>query len=659
MIIIPNNLEFIGQKNHTVIFRSILSKNADCNTKCLIEINLTNINTGSINHYNFIIPDNSQTCCEDCDTIVKSTNEFITTVILNEVIIGDPYKLIATINCLEITPTPSVTVTQTITPTTTPTATTSVTPSLSISATSSPTQTPTNTPTPTVSISPTNTATPTSTITVTPTATPTISQTQTQTPTNTPTLTISISPTETPTLTPTISETPTNTPTNTQTPTISISPTETPTLTPTISITPTVTPTITETPTLTPTISETPTNTPTQTQTPTISISQTQTPTQTPTTTTTKTPTPTKTVTPTITPSPSCLVENNWKLSTTYNLWNREWKTIDSSNSGFVVAVGPDILLLDRDQEIYDLLSGYIYTSNNGGISWTRQTSVGQKWWPDITISSVNPQLIYAIGYNFTINSDFSINYANSIIYRISKFEDSIEYYSNPIFTPSNQLIKIHLVGTTPDLNNHTLIALDGTNTIYISKDLGGSWTSKAVFDTTLKIIDISSSRDGNMLAAIADNNYIYTSNNGGDSWLQATRAGSKNWKRIVSSGNGSKIIAIYSEPTGGDLIISNNGGITWTSAQALLQNREWTNITCSDDGINIAATSSTSIYTSNNGGLSWIENNIPLLINSDGIYVQNFWTTIDNFNDGNNLIAGTSKSMDNGYLWYRSPCGL
>jgi hypothetical protein len=677
MIIVPNNLEFIGQQNYTVFFRTILSKNADCNTRCLVEINLTNLNTNSINYYNFLVPDNSQTCCESCDSIVEAGKEFTTSIIFNDLIIGDNYSLKATINCLEITPTPTISITPTIsvtpsitksyTPTVTPTKTITLTPTITKTATQTATPTKTITATPTISKTPTQTATPTKTITTTPTTskTPTATYTNTptisETPTSTPTVTVTIS--ETPTLTPTISETPTNTPTPTETPTNTPTPTETPTNTPTISVTPT----------LTPTISETPTNTPTSTQTPTVSITPTNTRTPTPTITVTRTvsntPTQTATVTPTVTPSSRCLVENNWKLSTTsinssgnlsavsgnfssYNLWNRDWATIDSSNSGFAVAVGADIIASDRS----DIYSGYIYTSENGGVSWTRQTSVGQKYWADITISPIAAQYIYAIGYSVIINPDSTVNVTNSLIYRIARLSSTTSYYATAITTPSSTLKKIHLTGTSPDILNHTLVAVDGTSTIYITKDFGNSWTSKTVFNTSTNIINIALSRDGNILAAIDNNDYIYTSTNGGNSWLRVTSTGPQNWKRIISSGNGNKMIAI-STGSAGNIYISNSAGLSWTSTELSIGNKEWTDITCSDDGLNIAATSSSQIYTSADGGMSWTENNIPILTSSSGVPIINSWRTITNFNDGDNFIAGTSKDMDNGYIWYRSPC--
>lgn len=93
----------------------------------------------------------------------------------------------------------------------------------------------------TIDISPTPTASVTPSVTCTPTVTPTYTQTPTQTPTYTPTNTQT--PTETPTVTPTITQTPTYTTTQTETPT------NTPTNTVTATSTPTNTPTMTLTPT--------------------------------------------------------------------------------------------------------------------------------------------------------------------------------------------------------------------------------------------------------------------------------------------------------------------------------------------------------------------------------------------------------------------------
>lgn len=114
-----------------------------------------------------------------------------------------------------------------------------------VDTTPSPTVSITMTPTETGSPTPTNTGTPSPTLSVTPTSTdtPTVTPTNTETPTATPTN----SPTMTPTSTATMTPTSTNTPTPTATVTVTASPTTT--LSPSVTLSPTVTPSVTVTPT--------------------------------------------------------------------------------------------------------------------------------------------------------------------------------------------------------------------------------------------------------------------------------------------------------------------------------------------------------------------------------------------------------------------------
>ena len=146
----------------------------------------------------------------------------------------------------------------------------------------------------------TQTPTPSITPTITPTntVTPTVTPTNTTTPTNTSTSTSTPTATPTPTVTPTVTATTSVTPTPTKSPTPTSTPTRSPT--PTATATKTPTPSVTATTTLTPTSSVTPT----VTQTPTLSRTPTQTPTITPSNTATPTNTPTNTVTPTVSPTP-------------------------------------------------------------------------------------------------------------------------------------------------------------------------------------------------------------------------------------------------------------------------------------------------------------------------------------------------------------------
>ena len=66
--------------------------------------------------------------------------------------------------------------------------------------------------------------------------------------------------------------------------------------------------------------------------------------------------------------------------------------------------------------------------------------------------------------------------------------------------------------------------------------------------DTTYSIRNwksITSSSDGNKLAAVEYGGYIYISTDSGSSWTPQTSAGSRNWESITSSSEGTKLAAV------------------------------------------------------------------------------------------------------------------
>jgi photosystem II stability/assembly factor-like uncharacterized protein len=170
---------------------------------------------------------------------------------------------------IEVTPTPTGSLTVTPTPSRTPTATR--TPTSTNTATSTPSATATTTQTATQTFTPTATWTATSTATETATPTPTWTASITQTPTDTPTGTLSPtwtftpSPVSTDTSTATATATPSATPTDTSTPTATDTSIVTPTPTASTTSTDTATPTLTDTPSVTTTPTDTLTPTPTPT----------------------------------------------------------------------------------------------------------------------------------------------------------------------------------------------------------------------------------------------------------------------------------------------------------------------------------------------------------------------------------------------------------
>lgn len=98
---------------------------------------------------------------------------------------------------------------------------------------------------------------------------------------------------------------------------------------------------------------------------------------------------------------------------------------------------------------------------------------------------------------------------------------------------------------------------------------------------------DISSSSDGTKLAACATaGGYIYTSDDSGATWTERTNAGSRTWTGLASSSDGTKLAACVH---GGYIYTSTDSGATWVKIyNSGLFN--WYGITSSSDGSKIRA---------------------------------------------------------------------
>src|ERR1035438_3931173 len=71
-----------------------------------------------------------------------------------------------------------------------------------------------------------------------------------------------------------------------------------------------------------------------------------------------------------------------------------------------------------------------------------------------------------------------------------------------------------------------------------------------------------------------------------GATWTDQTAAGSRIWRSITSSSDGTELAAAV---FGGDIYTSTNGGAAWTN-QTAAGSRNWYTITSSSDGTELAA---------------------------------------------------------------------
>ena len=188
---------------------------------------------------------------------------------------------------------------------------------------------------------------------------------------------------------------------------------------------------------------------------------------------------------------------------------------------------------------------------------------------------------------------------------------------------------------------SYKLAACADNDYIYTSDNSGVSWTAQT--NSTIQSWScIASSSDGSKLAACVNGGYIYTSNNSGNSWILQTSSSSQLWSSIASSADGSKLAACVN---GGYIYTSNNSGHSWT-AQTSSTIQTWSSIASSSDGIKLAAcVNSGYIYTSNNSGNNWI---------AQTSYSSQLWSSIASSSDGIKLAA----CVNGGNIWTSTDSG-
>lgn len=171
-------------------------------------------------------------------------------------------------------------------------------------------------------------------------------------------------------------------------------------------------------------------------------------------------------------------------------------------------------------------------------------------------------------------------------------------------------------VAISPD--GLTMVATKRNDYIWTTADGGQNWVER----TNSPIVDWSGadvSLDGQKIFACARSNsndaYLYFSIDGGANWTQNTAAGQASWFDIAMSDDGQDVVAIASG-LGAALKVTNNGGTSWA---AKIGETHW-GVCCSADGVRMYASPSLSgeIDGSSNSGVTWADLNseppVPLI---------------------------------------------
>ena len=243
---------------------------------------------------------------------------------------------------------------------------------------------------------------------------------------------------------------------------------------------------------------------------------------------------------------------------------------------------------------------------------------------------------------NLTITGSNSLNLASSTI-----TASGIVILAGSLNVASSSFTASTLnIGYTTSVTGQNTVTISNLNDLIINGfDYGSRIAGLLTYDYWKSVAisynwrSIASSADGMKLVAVANvgsGEYIYTSADGGTTWVARTSAGSRIWLSVTSSADGTKLVAAVNN---GYIYTSTDSGNTWI-ARIGSGSHQWYSITSSADGTKLAAAvSSGYIYTSIDSGATWATSTNAGLRN---------WYSIASSADGTKLAA----AVNNGYIY-------
>lgn len=184
------------------------------------------------------------------------------------------------------------------------------------------------------------------------------------------------------------------------------------------------------------------------------------------------------------------------------------------------------------------------------------------------------------------------------------------------------------------------------TGGIFISTNFGDNWFQADLPGNNF-CWGVASSADGSKLAVTFDNGGNYCSTNFGTTWI----SNSTNFApafvglahNIVSSSDGTKLAVV-----GGSIFTSTNGGTSWLTPN--LAATRLASVASSADGNKLAAVAlgGSAVFLSTNAGATWITSNVP----------HGAFQDISMSADGSHLIAAGSEQIG-GYIYISSDSGM
>lgn len=363
-----------------------------------------------------------------------------------------------------------------------------------------------------------------------------------------------------------------------------------------------------------------------------------------------------------------CLIDNNKRAEAlSGESWIQRMDIATGRGSWGALAISSD----GRYQTISASLNGYMYTSSDYGVTWTKREKISASRKQIAMSSSGRYQTVIKGGSGLLYtSSDYGAtwthrNGAVDGFYRISMSSDgkyqlatqlNSSVSGHSLYRSSDYGVTWTEIGSfgsydagggdiTMSSDGKYQSAVFGYDGIYTSSDYGVTWTKKisVTYGGAAYSTGIAMSSDGKYQTMVSDANaYIYTSSNYGVTWASAI-VGIGDWEdNVVMSSNG-KYQAIGKEIST-SLYISSDYGATWTQRSGV-----GNIIAMSSDGKYLTVgkaynASNNYLYTSSDYGATWTQRGA-------GTADAHNWINIIMSSNSEYQIA----SID-GYIWTSSP---
>ena len=308
----------------------------------------------------------------------------------------------------------------------------------------------------------------------------------------------------------------------------------------------------------------------------------------------------------------------------------KDWSSLFISDDGLkIIAAGRD---------------DFIYVSSDAGSTWERYDPSGTPCrWLSVAASTDYKKIFAGAENSYLLESpDAGMNWI------MCKPSMSAERYLRPVSVSSD---------------GRKIISGSLKSNIY-SSDAAAICDNLAPYDSeVVPEWTAAISADGTRIAAAAymgenPDDYIYTSDDGGASWIKRESAGLRKWNCIAISSDGTVICASAIDDF---IYFSSDGGASWIKCDPSGTDRPLTynSLSISTDGAKIAAASSDDcIYLSSDGGISWDK------CEPAGKGIQKIWNSVSVSGDGTKIIAAAAYdflyvSGDGGTSWTKcDPAG-